>query len=61
MLDVLTLVTAAEGLVDVFGTLDFTAMVDIAKGIIPVAVAAAIPIWSIKFGWNFLKSMVTGL
>lgn len=61
MLDVLTLVTAAEGVADVFGTLDFTAMVDIAKGIIPVAVAAAIPIWSIKFGWNFLKSMVTGL
>lgn len=47
--------------VNVFSSLDFSMMVDMAESIIPVAVAAAMPIWSIKFGWNFLRGMVTGL
>ncbi len=46
---------------NVFSSLDFSAMVTMAESIIPVAISAAMPIWSLKFGWNFLRGMVTGL
>ncbi len=46
---------------ETFSGLDFSGMVTIATSIVPVAVAAALPIWTLKFGWNFLKGMITGL
>ncbi len=46
---------------NVFSSLDFSPMVTMAESIIPVAITAAMPIWSIRFGWNFLRGMVTGL
>lgn len=53
--------TSTETIVEMFSGLDFSGMVNIAVAIIPVAMAAALPIWTLKFGWNFLKSTVTGL